>query len=213
MKPTSRLGSAWHRSPTIADRCLSWWLSPLLFREKLTAPKIIGFIAVLCGIALVNGHAFQTGILGWGLFCGGMSAVMYAVMVIFNKKANSIIGLENAMLQLIISFLTVALFVGLKQGFVISVAAEDWIPILILGLLNTGIGCYLYFSSIGRLPVQTVAICGYLEPLSAVLFSVILLKEAILPVQVLGAIFILGGALFGECVKRKTGRRRNKLPR
>ena len=71
----------------------------------------------------------------------------------------------------------------------------------IFGLLNTGIGCYFYFSSIGNLPVQTVAICGYLEPLSAVFFSVLLLGERLLPSQILGAILILGGAVFGEQCK------------
>ena len=47
-----------------------------------------------------------------------------------------------------------------------EIARGDWIPILWISLLNTGGGCYFYFSSIGRLPVQTVAIYGYIEPLS-----------------------------------------------
>ena len=179
-------------------------LSPLLFREKLTPLKVAGFIVVLCGIFLVNGQAFQEGKTGWGLFCGGMSAVMYAFMVIFNKKAKNITGLENSMLQLFISFLTVATFVGLKQGFVLTVASRDWVSILILGLLNTGIGCYFYFSSIGHLPVQTVAICGYLEPLSAVIFSVLLLQETMQAIQILGAVLIIGGAVLGEYAAHKT---------
>ena len=102
-----------------------------------------------------------------------------------------------------ISFLTVAVFVGFKQGFIINIPQSSILPILILGLLNTGIGCYFYFSSIGNLPVQTVAICGYLEPLSAVLFSVLLLKEMMSPIQVIGAVMILGGAIFGECFKKE----------
>jgi drug/metabolite transporter (DMT)-like permease len=100
--------------------------------------------------------------------------------------------------QLFVSFLTAAAYVGYRQGFTIQIAGEDWIPILILGLLNTGVGCYLYFSSIGHLPVQTVAISGYLEPLSAVVFSVLFLHETMLPGQILGAVFILGGAILGE---------------
>ncbi len=85
----------------------------------------------------------------FGILCGLLSAVMYAFMVIFNKKAQNITGLENATLQLFVSFLT-------------------------------------------------VAVCGYLEPLSAVLFSVLFLKEKMLPLQFMGAILILGGALFSE---------------
>jgi drug/metabolite transporter (DMT)-like permease len=173
-------------------------LSPILFREKLTWPKMTGFLAVLVGMFCVNSLALREVNTTVGLFCGIMSAVMYAFMVIFNKKAKSITGLENSMWQLLTSFLTVAVFVGVKQGFVIQIESGDWIPILILGVFNTGIGCYFYFSAIGSLPVQTVAICGYLEPLSAVVFSMLFLRESMTIVQVIGAILILGGAVFGE---------------
>jgi drug/metabolite transporter (DMT)-like permease len=53
----------------------------------------------------------------------------------------------------------------------------------------------LYFSSIGHLPVQTVSILGYLEPLSALVFSVVLLRESFNAIQIIGAILILGGAV------------------
>lgn len=185
-------------------------LSPLLFKEKLTVFKVIGFLSVLCGIFLVNGNAFDgTGDI-FGIFCGLMSAVMYSLMVIFNKRAEGIKGLENAALQLFISFLTAAVFVGFKQGFAIHISTQSVIPILILGLLNTGIGCYLYFSSIGDLPVQTVAICGYLEPLSAVIFSVLFLREKMLPLQIIGAILILGGAFAGELLSYKRVKQNNQ---
>ncbi|MBR3894027.1 MAG: EamA family transporter [Clostridia bacterium] len=173
-------------------------LSPLLFREKLTKLKVCSFLVVLVGIFLVNGTAFENGVSVWGLACGLLSAICYSLMVMFNKKAKDITGLENSMLQLFMAFITVAIFVGIKQGYRMEIDTQSIIPILVLGLLNTGIGCYFYFSSIGKLPVQTVAICGYLEPLSAVLFSVIFLKETMLPIQIIGAVLIIGGAILGE---------------
>lgn len=176
-------------------------LSPILFHEKLTWQKTTGFLGVIVGMFCVNLQAFNEGRTTWGLFYGIMSAVMLAIMVIFNKKAKSITGLENSMWQLIISFLTVAVFVIIKQGFSINIEPNSILPILILGIFNTGIGCYFYFSSIGNLPVQTVAICGYLEPLSAVIFSVLFLSESMGLVQIIGAALIIGGAAFGELSK------------
>ena len=178
-------------------------LSPILFGEKLTKLKVCSFLVVLVGIFLVNGTAFENGVSVWGLACGLLSAICYSLMVMFNKKAKDITGLENSMLQLFVAFLTVAIFVGIKQGYRMEIDTQSIIPILVLGLLNTGIGCYFYFSSIGKLPVQTVAICGYLEPLSAVLFSVIFLKETMLPIQIIGAVLIIGGAMLGEYRKRQ----------
>lgn len=177
-------------------------LSPLIFKEQVTLVKILALISSLIGVFLISGQAAAHGISLWGLLCAGLSALSYSAMVIFNKMAKKITGMENAMLQLLATLITVAVFVAFKQGLSIEIITEinsdEWLPILWLGLLNTGISCYLYFSSISRLPVQTVAICGYLEPLSAVLLAVIFLNETMLPLQILGAILIICGALLGE---------------
>lgn len=181
-------------------------LSPLIFRERLTIGKIAGFLIVLVGIFLVNGSAVGGNINHWGLFCGLMSAVMYSLMVMLNKKSVNVNGLENSAIQLLVSFLTVAVFVGFKTGYRIGVGGSDWLWIFVLGLLNTGIGCYFYFSSIGKLPVQTVALFGYLEPLSAVILAVLILRETMLPMQIIGAALIIGGAILGELTGRKIGK-------
>lgn len=175
-------------------------LSPLVFKERLTAPKIIGFLAAACGIMLINGYS-KTSLSKWGLFCGLMSALTYCFMVMFNKKAQKITGLENSMLQLIVAFVTVGAFLLCKNGFALTVPRESMLPILVLGVINTGIGCYLYFSSIAGVSSQTVAICGYIEPASAVVFSVLFLKESISPFQILGAVLIVGGAICAENIK------------
>ena len=177
-------------------------LSPLIFREKFTAPKLIGFATVLVGIFLVNGNAVGSSN-PWGLFCGAMSAVMYFFMVTLNKHSKNISGMENSVIQLVVSFLTVAVFTGIKQGVVISVPVDAWMWILILGIVNTGIGCYLYFSPLAKLPVQTVAVCGYLEPLSAVVFATVLLGEKMTIIQIAGTVCIIGGAMIGELIKPK----------
>ena len=65
----------------------------------------------------------------------------------------------------------------------------------------TGFACYLFFSSISRLLIQSVAILGYLDALSAVIFAVIFLGERMSPLQIIGAICIVGGAMFSECYR------------
>lgn len=177
--------------------------SQIIFNERITIIKVIGFFTVIAGMVFVNQQAFLQGQLSWGLGFGILSAVMYAFMVIFNKKATSITDLENPMWQLTASFVTVAIFLVFRQGFSIYIEPKNLIPVLLLGVVNTGIGCYFYFSSIGDLPVQTVAILGYLEPLSALFFSAALLGESLGFLQLIGAVLILGGAAFGELFRRK----------
>lgn len=176
-------------------------LSPLIFNERLDIYKISGFIIVFTGMIFVNGSELsQTGI-SFGLVCGILSAVTYSLMVIFAKKVKTINGLEYSFIQLISSFFIVAIFLGLKQGFYIPKLTENIFPVLFLGVINTGIGCYLYFSSIKELPAGTVAICGYLEPLSALFFSAIFLNERLSFIQIIGAILIIGGAIIAELSK------------
>ena len=172
--------------------------STLIFKDKITKSAILGFGIVLAGVFLVNGGAFGGALNGRGVFCGVISAFMYSVMVICGKKAKGIKGLEMSMIQLILSFLTITVFMGIKRGININLTDLNLLPVLVLGILNTGIGCYLYFSSINQLPVRTVAVVGYAEPLSAVIFASMLLGERLLPVQIMGAAFIIGGALYSE---------------
>lgn len=178
-------------------------LSPLLFGEKMTAAKILGFLAVLGGVVLINSNALggTDGDMG-GIVCGLLSAVTYAVMILCNKKSG-IKGMENVTLQLLTAFLTLTVILALTRSFPAHIETADILPILLLGLLHTGVGCYLYFSTIGALPVQTVAVCGYLEPLGAVLFSALLLHEQMTLWQWLGTTLILGGAMLGELVRPK----------
>lgn len=173
-------------------------LSPLLFHTHLGIRKLAGFAAVVGGCFLVVGQGLGTSLSPLGLLFGFMSAIMYALMVIFSKKVTDICGLENAAVQLLGSFACVFIYALFTGQALPSFAAQDIAPALMLGFVNTGLGCFLYFSAMHDLPVQTVSVCGYLEPLSAVVFSVILLHEPMGAAQIAGAALILGGAAFSE---------------
>lgn len=192
-------------------------LSPLIFKTRLTATKLIGFAAVILGAFLVVGQGLGEGIAPMGLLLGGMSAVMYAVMVIFSKKVDAIGGVESSAIQLFGSFSAVALYMlasGAAGSLALPSAAQlaslNVPAVLCIGLVNTGFGCYLYFSSMGELPVTRVAVCGYLEPLSAVVLSAVLLGEAMTAANIAGACLILGGAIYSELGEKLVGRSKRR---
>lgn len=190
-------------------------LAPLLFKERLGLKKIVGFAAVALGAVLVSVQALDGGQDPQGLALGAASAIAYAVMIVCSKKATAVCpaaadcGLRNSFIQLLAGFAVAAAYSALTQGagaLLIPATPADIAPLLMLGLVNTGIGCLLYFSSIGRLPVQTVAVCGYLEPLSAVVLATLILGEPMSAVQLAGAALIVGGAAFCELAGPRTGR-------
>ncbi len=72
------------------------------------------------------------------------------------------------------------------------------ILLLIVGIVHTGIAYVLYFGSMDGLKAQSVAILSYIDPVSALLFSALLLKEPLDAVGIIGAIMIIGSAVISE---------------
>ena len=124
--------------------------APLFFRERLTWQKGVALALAMTGACLISGQTAAAGGSVWGLVCAGLSAVTYAIMVISNKLSRHIVGMENALLQMGFTLVTVMVFVGFRGGLAMDIPAGDWPFILWLGLLNTGVGCYCYFSTIRR---------------------------------------------------------------
>ena len=173
-------------------------LSPLLFGERLTARRVLGFAVVFLGIVAVGMDGVSGSADAGGLLLGAMSAVLLAVMIVTNKMAVGVRGMENPVVQLVFAFATVAAVSLVTGDAAMAVAPSDVPGILVLGLVNTALGCVLYFTSMGRIRSQTVAVCGYIEPLTAVVLAALVLGEPMGPVQVLGAAMVIGGALFCE---------------
>lgn len=173
-------------------------LSPLLFKEKLTAVKIAGFAVVFIGVILINGKIAVNGGDLLGVLACVMAAITFALLVICNKFSTHIVGLENSVVQLGSSFVT-ALICALIQGQAFfTVAAGEWPYVLLMGVIITGIGCFLYFLGINRLPIQSVSVCGYIEPLTSVIFAAVILGERMDIARIVGGVMILGGAVFAE---------------
>lgn len=177
-------------------------LSPLFFHERLTARKMAAFAVALVGIVMVNGVAMGAGVSLWGLACGALSALAYTAMVIFNKKAEGIEGMENATEQLFFAFLVVAGATWATTGPVVAVTLEGLPWILCLGLVNTGVGCYLFFSSMGKLSAQSVAVLSCLEILSATALAAVVLGETLTAVQLLGGAFVVIGVTGAQLAAR-----------
>lgn len=177
---------------------LAMVLAPLIFREKLLRHKIVGFIIVAIGMLFISSNDLSGGI-SFGLFCGISSCLTYAGFLICNRLATAIEGPERTMWQLFVASIVVLLFVIFQGGDVpTDFSAKTTIAVLILGVVNTGFAMNLMFLSLPKLPLQNVAILAYLEPMSALMFSVLFLGERMVLLQTVGVIMILGGTAYSE---------------
>ncbi|MDD2969354.1 MAG: DMT family transporter [Lachnospiraceae bacterium] len=172
--------------------------APIFLTEKINKNKIASFMIVVFGMVLMMIQTMDGKIAVRGIASGLIAAVCYAVMIILGRKNRKIEGVECALYQLLGAFGIVFLFICFKGWQVPVLERNGWISLLILGIVNTGFGCYLYFSAIPLLKIQTVTILGYLEPLSAVVMGMIFLGEHMTFIQLSGVVFVLAGAYLGE---------------
>lgn len=174
-------------------------LSPLLFREKLTWNKVIAITAVVVGMICITGITGTVSISVRGLLNGLIAAALYAMLIIANKNIRKVSALNATLVQLLIAMVVIVVYLAVRGQIPFTVpGGSQLVYVLVLGVVNTGLACYLYFSSMQRLPGQTVALCCYVDPLSAVIFAALFLGEQLSGMQILGAVLILGGALLGE---------------
>ena len=180
-------------------------LSPVLFREKLTWNKLLAIAAVAVGMFCITGDIEPGSDVQTGILFGGGAALLYASLIVANKRVKRLSGLNCAMYELIVAFFVVLIYlVASNVKLPVIPAAEDIVWVLAIGLVNTGLAYYLYFSSLQKLPGQTVALVCYIDPLTALLVSGAFLGEKLLGVQIAGAVLILGGACLGELKFKKT---------
>ena len=180
-------------------------LSPVLFKEKLTWNKLLAIAAVAVGMFCITGDIEPGSDVQTGILFGGGAALLYASLIVANKRVKRLSGLNCAMYELIVAFFVVLIYLlASKVKLPVIPAAEDIVWVLAIGLVNTGLAYYLYFSSLQKLPGQTVALVCYIDPLTALLVSGAFLGEKLLGVQIAGAVLILGGACLGELKFKKT---------
>lgn len=175
-------------------------ISPLLFREKLTAKQIICFMMSTVGLVLITGIGDISGnehIVG--ILFGLGAAVFYATVILLNKFIKNVDGIHRTFLQFLSAIAVLIPYVFFTSGITLQVLDKrGWINLLIVGLVHTGITYCMYFSSLKELPGQKAAILSYIDPLVAVLISVTVLGEDITAMQIVGGLLILGFTLWNE---------------
>ena len=175
-------------------------LSPLLFRERLTAKKGLCAAAAILGMVLVSG---VTGGEGSGETRGVLlalgAAVLYAAVVILNKRITGVEAVERTTVQLLAAGAVMIPYLLLTGGFRgLDPDGMSLLLLLILGVVHTGLAYLLYFGSIRGLRIQTIAVVSYADPVSALLFSALFLRETLSLPGIIGAVLIIGAALLSE---------------
>ena len=178
-------------------------LSPVLLKEKQSVRAYIGMAAAVVGLVLAVGLS-DAAITATGLLVGLGSAVFYAALIVFNKKIDGVSGLPLTTIEMVIAACVMVPYVLLTGGRIgFPPDMEGTLYLLFLCLVNTGLTCFMYFSSMNKLPARAVALFGYVDPVSALIFSAVFLGDRLGVAQLAGAALVFAGAAWGQSTGRQ----------
>lgn len=178
-------------------------LSPLILKERLTPVKISCIIAAMAGLFFIlntdSSLAAASSQPALGILYGLSAAALYASVILMNKFIRNLSGFETTLIQLFIAALVLLPCIVYQGGLSLAVlSGRAVIFVLVVGILHTGIAYFIYFSSMQELNGHSIAMLSYLDPVTAVLVSAVLLGEPFTFQQIIGGILILGAAFFSE---------------
>ena len=198
-----------YKHTTVSVATLSYYFAPVivtlacpfLFKEKMGPKQWICFAMSTLGIILITGIGdLSTGSNHFiGILFGLGAACLYATVILLNKFIKNVAGIHRTFLQFLSAILVLIPYVALTSGVTLTTLSKTgWICLITVGIVHTGITYCLYFSSLKELPGQKAAILSYIDPLVAVLVSVLILGEPMTLLQILGGSMILGFTLWNE---------------
>ncbi|CAH0174441.1 hypothetical protein SRABI96_01277 [Peribacillus sp. Bi96] len=176
-------------------------LSPIILKEQLPIKKIVCIGVAILGMLLIVGNGISASGKGdlLGILFGLVAAAFYAALMLLNKFIQNMAKLAITIIQLGTTSLLLLPYVLFTEGFSILEVPRSSIPfIILLGIVNTGIGFWLFFSGMQKLKGQSIAMLSYVDPFVAILISAVILQEQMTFVQMLGGTLLLGSTFVSE---------------
>ncbi|MBS4026221.1 MAG: EamA family transporter [Clostridia bacterium] len=169
-------------------------LSYVVDKEKPTFKLVIATFISIMGLVLILGSSLgKVNIIGI-LFASGASLV-YSLYIVYSnrviKKTPPIVSC--AYIALFSSFGTLAMGTA-TGGFNFNLTIIAWISIFGIALFSTVIAMTTFFQGMEYIGPTRTSIISLMEAVFTVILSLLILKEGLSPIQLLGGVGVLVGA-------------------
>ncbi|HHW7508167.1 TPA: DMT family transporter [Mannheimia haemolytica] len=161
----------------------------LFFREKLRFREVVLLIAITVGLILVTPEFTFGNQATQGLLWGVLSALVYGILAVANRRTMSkISGVQASWWQYI--FATLFLLPFSITEFP-SVSVQDWLWIFCIGFLCTTLAYTLFISSLDTINARTASMIISLEPVYAIAIAWVCFGEVPSVRMLIGGAIIL----------------------
>ena len=193
---------------TVATATMCYYMDPVfvilaspLIGERISGKKALCVLVALVGMVFVSGilsAGFQLRELA-GVAFGLGAAVLYASVILLNKKIGAMNAYDKTGTQLIFAALCMLPYVLFTENVgALTLRGTPLLLTLVVGVVHTGIAYVLYFASFEKLDAQTVALYGYIDPAVAIVLSALILGQIPDGLKLLGTALILSSMMLNE---------------
>jgi len=183
-------------------------LEPFYSKQKLRLPDIVAALVVLSGVFMMlkdEMHSFDSDIVQ-GVFWGVISAFLFALRNLLQKYYYPQVSADRLMMHQVIA-VAFMLVVFVDYPAVTHLSSNDWLTLVLLGVISTATGHTLLSYSLKLLPAKSIAMISCLQPLFATLFAWFILSEQPTRSVLIGGVIIVSVALY-ESLQKAGGKRK-----
>ena len=177
----------------------SWFFN----KHKITKIYYVSISTIMLGMLLLIDRA-QIKFDLYGILLATISSLTYAAYIIISKKQMSELDpLASSFMVSIgncFTFLTISI---LTKSFVIPIGTNVWINILGIGIICTALPILFLLEGMKYISSRKASMFSVSEPVCVMIAGIILLKEQLTLLQLIGVITILTGALIVQFDKIK----------
>ena len=185
-------------------------VAPIILKERFKISQAVIILTCFAGLVLVVGTRSFLKSEMLGLALSALSGMIYASIVILNRKIkHKLDGSVSALIQISCAALVLMPF-SISGGGMLQAASlniKEIVMTVILGTVHTGLAYSLFFSSYKTMRSIDIVSFSYLEPVFCIILGVMLLGETLTALQIAGAVLILGSTYVGQYISAK---KRNK---
>lgn len=164
-------------------------LGRLIFGEPVTPEKAGALLMVLVGVVLVAGNV-DFNVSALALVIGvatGFTYSLYGILAKFGVRE------ERPERVLFMTLFFGAIYLAPFSSFSVPLGAVPYL--LGLAFFPTFLGYILYNHALKEVEVSRASIIATVEPVVAIILAYILFGEKLTPMQIFGAVFIIGASL------------------
>lgn len=170
-----------------------YFISIVLKLESPTPLKWAAIAVVMIGIVLLTQvyNIGTSGITAISVGAGLLAGLSYAIFI-FGFKYAAPYGSPQAILSIAFTVLVIILiWPGDADQIFTALSSSDWPLFLVLGVLGAGLSFVFYIIGLKQTTPVVASIVAMVEPVTASLFSVVVLNETLMRAQILGMGLIL----------------------